>query len=346
MKNKLSALLLLCFLKTNSQNIDKDYATYDFIAGETTIFEDKFIYGPGEKIADHWEFMDGGGAASVRDWNGEKVLSFDAFYTRLKPRIFGNKTLPDDFTVEYDAWLDPSYDSNTGVHITFELADGTRLPLVESSRDRLRVVLPNNESISKDNPSSFYAEKFFNRWVHFSVSVFKNKMMVYIDQFKVLEIPDILAKPKYILVNGDKMGEAGNGESPMLLKNFRLATGFPVSVFENGKFITHNIKFDVNKSVLKPESIAAINQVKAYLDKHPSAKIEIDGHTDSDGPEEANVLLSQLRADAVKNQLISMGIASDRMTTKGYGEAAPIDKSNTPEAKANNRRVEFVIIQN
>lgn len=344
MKKNIFALLLIYSSAVCAQNIDNAYSDYDFVAGEKTIFEDKFLYAPAEKVSDHWEFMDGGGAASVRELKGEKVLSFDAFYTRLKPRIFGNKSLPDDFTVEYDAWLDPAYDSNIGVHITFELADGTRLPLIEPSRDRLRVVLPNNESISKDNPTEYYSDKFFNRWVHFSISVYKNKMKVYLDQYKILEIADILSKPKYIIVNGDKMGEANNGETPIYLKNFRLATGFPVSVFENGKFVTHNIKFDVNKSILKPESIAAINQVKAHLDKNPSVKLEIDGHTDSDGSDEANLLLSQQRADAVKNQLVSMGITEARLTTKGLGESAPMDKANTPEAKANNRRVEFIIL--
>ncbi|MBL7702972.1 MAG: OmpA family protein, partial [Ferruginibacter sp.] len=123
------------------------------------------------------------------------------------------------------------------------------------------------------------------------------------------------------------------------------ATGFPTNIFENGKFVTRNIKFDVNKSVLKPESISTIKQVKDYLDKNPNIKLEINGHTDSDGTDEANLSLSQKRADAVKNQLVSMGIEPNRLVAKGFGETQLLDKSTTAEAKANNRRVEFIIIK-
>lgn len=345
MHNKILTVGLLWATALSAQNIDKSYKDYDFIAGEKTIFEDKFLYEKNENISDHWEFMDGGGAASLRMVDSEMVLSFDAFYTRLQPKIFGNKMLPDDFTIEYDAWLDAAYDSNPGVYITFESADGTRLPVITASRDRLSVILPNNETISKDNPEEYYSSKFLNRWVHFSISVYKKKLKVYLDQNKMIEIEDILSKPKFLIVNGDKMGEASNGETPIYIKNFRLATGFPIDMFENGKFITRNIKFDVNKSILKPESISTIKQVKDYLDKNTNIKLEINGHTDSDGNDEANRLLSLQRADAVKNQLLSMGIASIRLIAKGFGESEPIDKNTTTEAKANNRRVEFIIIK-
>ncbi len=343
--NRIVIFFLLCAMNTYSQTIDPSYVSFDFQPGEKTLFEDKFLYTANEKITDHWDFMDGGGAASLKIVDSEFVMSFDAYYTRLKPKIFGNKTLPDDFTIEYDAWLDEAYDSNPSVYITFELADGTRLPIVTPSRDGLRVILPNNEVISKENPAEYYSSKFLNRWVHFSISVYKNKMKVYLDQNLMIEIEDILKKPEFLIVNGDKMGEASNGETPIYLKNFRLATGFPISIFENGKFITRNIKFDVNKSILKPESISTINQIKAYLDKHISVKMEINGHTDSDGTDEANMLLSQQRADAVKNQLVSMGIVATRLIAKGFGETEPLDNATIIEAKSNNRRVEFLLIK-
>lgn len=346
MKQYLLMVSFFCAVTGKTQVIEEAYQTYDFQPGETTLFEDRFNYAANEKIEDHWQFLDGGGAASIRQFNGESVLSFDAYYTRLRPKLFGNQNLPGDFTIEYDAWLDPAYDSNLGVYIGFELADGSRLPMIEPSRDRLRVVLPNNETVSMDNPAEYYESRFFNRWVHFSISLHDKILKVYLDQYKLIEITDILETPVFMIVNGDKMGEAGNGETPIYLKNFRVATGFPAVLFENGKFITRNIKFDVNKSVLKPESITTIKQVKSYLDKNPTVRVEIAGHTDSDGAEEANLKLSQERADAVKNQLVSMGISADRLMTKGYGELQPLDKRETPEAKANNRRVEFSILPN
>jgi OOP family OmpA-OmpF porin len=84
-----------------------------------------------------------------------------------------------------------------------------------------------------------------------------------------------------------------------------------------------------------------INLVTALMTSHPELKFEIGGHTDSDGDNAYNLKLSQQRADAVKQQLISQGIDASRFTTKGYGSSKPIADNTSPEGKANNRRVEF-----
>ncbi len=78
------------------------------------------------------------------------------------------------------------------------------------------------------------------------------------------------------------------------------------------------------------------------LKQNPDIKYEIDGHTDNTGNSKHNLELSQQRADAVMSQLVSMGIDSSRLTTKGYGDTEPISDNSTPEGKANNRRVEFI----
>jgi outer membrane protein OmpA-like peptidoglycan-associated protein len=70
----------------------------------------------------------------------------------------------------------------------------------------------------------------------------------------------------------------------------------------------------------------------------------VDGHTDNSGNAAHNLQLSQQRADAVKAQLIAMGVAATRLSTKGFGDTKPISDNATPEGKANNRRVEFVKI--
>jgi outer membrane protein OmpA-like peptidoglycan-associated protein len=85
-----------------------------------------------------------------------------------------------------------------------------------------------------------------------------------------------------------------------------------------------------------------INQLVKFLQENAAVKLEIDGHTDSDGDEAANLKLSQDRADAVKKQLVVLGIDALRLTCKGFGKTKPVDNNTTPEGKANNRRVEFV----
>lgn len=113
-------------------------------------------------------------------------------------------------------------------------------------------------------------------------------------------------------------------------------------ILTDGKIVTHAIKFDVNKWNIKPESMGFLNQMAAWLKQNPAIKLEVDGYTDSDGNADANIKLSQQRADAVSKQLVSMGIDASRLVAKGFGANKPISDNATPEGKANNRRVEFV----
>ena len=72
-----------------------------------------------------------------------------------------------------------------------------------------------------------------------------------------------------------------------------------------------------------------------------AVKLEVGGHTDSDGDAARNQSLSQVRAEAVRKVLVDQGIDGARLTAKGYGSTKPIAKNDSPEGKANNRRVEF-----
>jgi outer membrane protein OmpA-like peptidoglycan-associated protein len=85
-----------------------------------------------------------------------------------------------------------------------------------------------------------------------------------------------------------------------------------------------------------------INEIADLMKEHPEVNFSVEGHTDSDGETDANQKLSEARAQAVKDMLVSMGIDTGRLTTKGYGESSPIAANTTAEGKANNRRVEFV----
>lgn len=111
---------------------------------------------------------------------------------------------------------------------------------------------------------------------------------------------------------------------------------------EVGKTLSlQGIQFEVNKSVIKPESEAILNEAYEYLNTYNTVVVEIGGHTDSDGNKAKNMKLSQQRADAVKAWLVGKGIAANRMTTKGYGPDVPVAPNDSPENKAKNRRIEF-----
>jgi len=109
-------------------------------------------------------------------------------------------------------------------------------------------------------------------------------------------------------------------------------------------FVLENIFFDVNKWDLKPQSITELNKLKKILEENPTMKIELGGHTDSDGDDAKNQILSENRAKAVVDWLVKNGIEANRLSYKGYGETKPIVPNDSVENKAKNRRTEVRIL--
>lgn len=112
------------------------------------------------------------------------------------------------------------------------------------------------------------------------------------------------------------------------------------------KIALRNIFFDTGKSTLRPESYAELDRLVKLLKDVPSLKIELSGHTDNTGSASGNVTLSQDRAQAVVDYLISKGINKSRLTAKGYGSSRPIATNDTADGRQQNRRTEFEITGN
>lgn len=106
-----------------------------------------------------------------------------------------------------------------------------------------------------------------------------------------------------------------------------------------------NIYFDFDKTTLKSESFTELNKVVELLNQNSSVEIEIAGHTDNKGSDQYNEDLSQGRSQSVVDYLISQGIASYRLSARGYGESKPVDTNDTDAGRANNRRVEFTVLK-
>jgi len=106
------------------------------------------------------------------------------------------------------------------------------------------------------------------------------------------------------------------------------------------------IFFDLDKARIKPVSFAVLDKVVETLKSYPDIRlVRIEGHTDSQGSAEYNVDLSQRRVESVRDRLIERGIDGRRLVARGYGEERPIDTNRTKEGRANNRRVEVVILE-
>jgi outer membrane protein OmpA-like peptidoglycan-associated protein len=106
------------------------------------------------------------------------------------------------------------------------------------------------------------------------------------------------------------------------------------------------ILFDFDKSDLTTEAKLNLRKMATTLNEYEDTNILIEGHTDSDGPEDYNQGLSERRAQSVKSYLTAQNVNSARMTTVGYGEGQPIATNSTTEGKAQNRRVEVAIYAN
>ncbi|WP_166366066.1 OmpA family protein [Pseudomonas akapageensis] len=102
-----------------------------------------------------------------------------------------------------------------------------------------------------------------------------------------------------------------------------------------------DVKFDFDKSVVKPNSYGDIKNLADFMQQYPSTRTTVEGHTDSVGPDAYNQKLSQRRANAVKDVLVNKyGVGSSRVNSVGYGESRPVADNATEAGRAVNRRVE------
>jgi outer membrane protein OmpA-like peptidoglycan-associated protein len=119
-----------------------------------------------------------------------------------------------------------------------------------------------------------------------------------------------------------------------------------VRVEEKAIVILKKVYFETNKAVIKPVSFPVLNEVAEVMNTYKRIKlVEVQGHTDSRGRDAYNKELSQRRANSVREYLMNKGVEGSRLTAVGYGEEEPIDTNKTRAGRANNRRVEFKILE-
>ena len=109
----------------------------------------------------------------------------------------------------------------------------------------------------------------------------------------------------------------------------------------DGKVALYGILFDYDKATLQQSSDKQLQQVLTLLLENPGLRLEIQGHTDSDGSADYNLRLSQQRSESVLRYLVLFGIDPSRLEARGYGETMPVAPNDTEENKAKNRRVEL-----
>lgn len=143
---------------------------------------------------------------------------------------------------------------------------------------------------------------------------------------------------------GDEI-EYNTIEIPLLEEGYSYREMELTIKFESSKkFTLNNIYFDSGKSNLRPNSEEQLKDLLDYMSRRKDLVIKINGHTDNIGDDTANLSLSLNRANAVKTYLISNGISSSRINTKGFGESEPVALNTAPEGRQQNRRIEIEVL--
>ena len=136
----------------------------------------------------------------------------------------------------------------------------------------------------------------------------------------------------------DVVGTVANSGCPEVVK------APSAEVMDKLNSYARTILFDSAKSSFKQETYPVLQAMTAIFKEYPAANFSLEGHTDSDGSKSSNQLLSERRANAVRDYLVSNGIQADRLTARGFGEDYPRDTNKTRAGKKNNRRVEVKLI--
>lgn len=266
------------------------------------------------------------------------------------------KELPENFTLEFDVALigDPGNNySGFGLNFTTNNDDlykevlffeGSSIAYLHPGADLTSIqILPlNGVEIYNDIAMPQWSQNG-ERFAKISIWRQKGRLRLYVNEDKLVDSPRFFSENKpYKLAFFRRFFE----DCEILMTNIRFAVAGEDNrskLITEGRFVTTEIQFDVNSDAIKPESGTVLREIATVLQENPSVRVKIIGHTDSDGDAESNLILSQKRADAVKNALINFyGINTTRIEIEGKGESQPLNNNTNESEKASNRRVEFI----
>ncbi len=320
------------------------WSNYDFVAGEKIIFEDDLVREENGEFPSRWDLLSG--SAEVASLGEDNVIHL-AITIIIIPLMDKKDFLPEVFTIEFDVFFEDGGLRSDIYKVRF--FEGTGNAKKIDGKDVLPIDIRWNEVKMGQfgGKTRSYVEEKKNwkpKWKHIAISFNERSLKLYMDEERLINIPNLGFQPKMFSIGGHFDDRYIKMSS---IKNIRVNEGGKKlydRVMSEGKFVTRGILFDVNKSTIKSESMGTINEIVEMMIEHPELKFSVEGHTDSDGDESYNQKLSEERAAAVKNLLIQSGIDASRLDSKGYGESKPVNENSTSEGKANNRRVEFIII--
>lgn len=341
----------------------------DFEPGNKTLVMEDFDRDAIGDFPAHWN-TDASGRIVNIEGSAAKWLEFSTPGTFLLETV---QQLPENFTLEFDLYVPSSFsyydyplwigfagmkskkdffiwgrykekrgqDKRNGVLLMLHPQEegGKRLGYSEYE------IWENGEKSAFNKIKSLTAFNANNNLVKVQVWRQQQRLRVYLDDEKIWDLPRAFeaGHPLNALLFSRYEAQAGNY---FYIANIRLAVSeedMRSKLLNEGKYTTNAILFATNSSAILPQSVATIKEIADILKENPNLALTIIGHTDADGNQDANLLLSKQRAEAVKGELVEQqGIAGNRLEIDGKGDIEPVADNSTAEGKAQNRRVEFV----
>ena len=337
---------------------------YDFVAGTKVIAADDFKQDAMGDFPLKWNTNGSGEIVTIAN-RTDKWLKVGE-NTVLQPEFINQ--IPENATLEFDLACSNGFDFySTAFHVIFtETNNKKELESWKKFRHSANGVMAwfhplaaggarghngyqiyeGNEKVSENEKdfAGFYSKG--QKIVHVAIWRQKTRLRIYIDKTKIWDLPRAFASNvnyKGLILRVDDYHKSSD---LYCFANIRLAVAGADTrhkFLDEGKFVTNEILFDVNKSIIKPASFKVLDELGNAVKNSPDIRIKIIGHTDSDGDDKANIRLSEERANAIKNYLVEkFGLNEDNIVTKGKGESEPVAENTTETGKAKNRRVEFI----
>lgn len=347
---------------TASSNISKNlevYSKYDFVPGDETLFFDDFSE---DFIGDFPSRWNTNGSGEVVRINNAEGNWFEMQPGRKIYSIPDVKSLPEDYSIEFDL-LTSGLSKKTSANAMFSIYISDTNTFEDGKDHFVKVSIP----LGQHNIFSIHNYNYFNgspgtidshisadirneilNQPHIAISVTKHRFRLWINETKHLDIPRFIEESN--VLNHIKFGIVSlvhDGER-VFINNLKVAKGgvdLRRKLMSEGKISTNGILFESGSAKIEPQSLGIVLQISQVLKQDESIKLNIIGHTDSDGKTDANLKLSKARAAAVKEALVSIyNISEERLTTDGKGSSEPVGDNSTSDGKAQNRRVEFIKI--
>ena len=341
-------------------------ANSDFATGANVFFTDDLNGEQMGEFPSKWDLLSGS-SVEVANILGKKAIRMED--SKIQPLMEEKEYLPEEFTIEFDVLAQPAQEGSGW--------DGT-LDLIMDGENGKRVFdirmspeyhpyyggeyngidwgwgAENPNGTKMDGaPGTQVINKYLkkNEWNHIAISFNKRAFKMYLNYQRIVNIPNMV-QPRNWWIEGSSDSDKGIFVTNIVMAKGavelyeRNATDYSSAVekaiAETGKFVTNNILFETGKATLKPESMEEIQKVAEYMKKNPSARFEVQGHTDNQGSDAVNDPLSQQRAEAVVAALEKEGVDPFNLRPVGKGSHEPVADNSTDEGRAKNRRVEFI----